>query len=216
MQARKYIRFDSTQELHTRLMSAERCDYRIIARARAPDRSSMRALARGAWPHHNASGCACDPSGRPARTREGSPALPIFSGRLRGSIRLERTHVFVPAERFQAHQTVRRAMRSPSAGVSNRNDALARRNRIFLHRCHHIFVVETLRTRASPPESRRESSDSGVLIRLAVRRRAASSAPRSLLADWLCRRSTSSPDPRTSPTSRASFSPAPPCRDWPR
>ena len=151
MHARKYIRFDSTQELHTRLMSAERCDYRIIARARAPNRSSMRALARGGWPHHNASGCARDPSGRPARTREGSPALPIFSGRLRGSIRLERTHVFVPAERLQAHQTVRRAMRSPSAGVSNRNDALARRNRIFLHRCHHIFVVETLRTRASAP-----------------------------------------------------------------
>ena len=32
MQARKYIRFDSTQELHTRVMSAKRRDYRIIAR----------------------------------------------------------------------------------------------------------------------------------------------------------------------------------------
>jgi hypothetical protein len=36
MQAEKYIRFDSTQELHTRVTSAEHGDYRIIARARRP------------------------------------------------------------------------------------------------------------------------------------------------------------------------------------
>ena len=149
MQARKYIRFDSTQELHTLVLSAERHDYRIIARARAPDRSSMRALARSAWPQHNSSGCARDPCGRPPRVRRHSPALSIFSRRLRGSTWLERAHVFVLTERFQAHKRVRRAMRWSSAGVSNRNAALACRNRIFLHRCHHIFVAETLRMRAS-------------------------------------------------------------------
>jgi hypothetical protein len=118
--------------------------------------------------------------------------------------------------RPRQHQTVRGAMRSAAASVSNRNGAPACRNRIFLHRHHHILVVETFRTRASARESRRESSDSAYANRLGVRCRAASSALRSRLADWLCRRSTSSPDPRTSPTCRASFSPAPPCRDWPR
>src|SRR6202453_4147843 len=34
MHERKYIRFDFTQALHTRATSAERRDYRIIARAR--------------------------------------------------------------------------------------------------------------------------------------------------------------------------------------
>jgi hypothetical protein len=33
MQARKYIRFDSTQALHAGAMSAKRPHYRIIARA---------------------------------------------------------------------------------------------------------------------------------------------------------------------------------------
>jgi hypothetical protein len=55
MQARKYIRFDSTQELHLRAMSAKRRDYRIIARARVPSRSSARALTRSTWPRPNAS-----------------------------------------------------------------------------------------------------------------------------------------------------------------
>jgi hypothetical protein len=54
MQARKYIRFDSTQELQARVMSAKRGDYRIIARARAPGRSSTRVLARSARPRHDA------------------------------------------------------------------------------------------------------------------------------------------------------------------
>jgi hypothetical protein len=45
MRDRKYIRFDFTQALHTRATSAERRDYRIIARTRASDHSSTRALA---------------------------------------------------------------------------------------------------------------------------------------------------------------------------
>ena len=49
MRRRKYIRFDSTQALHTRVTSAERRDYRIIARARASDLSLTRALASMRW-----------------------------------------------------------------------------------------------------------------------------------------------------------------------
>jgi hypothetical protein len=47
MRRRKYIRFDFTQALHTRATTAERRDYRIIARTRSPDHSLTRALARG-------------------------------------------------------------------------------------------------------------------------------------------------------------------------
>ncbi len=36
MQAGKYIRFESTQELHTYAMSVESRDYRIIARTLSP------------------------------------------------------------------------------------------------------------------------------------------------------------------------------------
>jgi hypothetical protein len=46
MRRRRYIRFDFTQALHTRATSAERGDYRIIARARASDLSSTKAFAR--------------------------------------------------------------------------------------------------------------------------------------------------------------------------
>jgi len=46
MRGRKYIRFDFAQALHTRATSAGRGDYRIIARTRASDLSSARALAR--------------------------------------------------------------------------------------------------------------------------------------------------------------------------
>jgi hypothetical protein len=54
MQAAKYIRFISTQALRTRAMSAKRRHYRIIARARARDRSLASALAQGAWPNLSA------------------------------------------------------------------------------------------------------------------------------------------------------------------
>jgi hypothetical protein len=50
MRERKYIRFDFTQALHTRATSAERRDYRIIARTRASDHSSTRALAHAVHP----------------------------------------------------------------------------------------------------------------------------------------------------------------------
>ena len=183
--------FRATQELHTRVMSAKRRDYRIIARARAPDRSLTRSLA------HVRGRATTRTPGRATHARSGAhmrmqtPALPIFPWYLRGSRRHERAQVLVVAQLVQARQTVRGAMRLDAASVSNRNGAHAHRNRIFLHRRHHIFVVETLQTRARSLETRRESSDSAQVIRLAVRRRAASSAPRSPLAGWLCRWSTS-------------------------
>jgi hypothetical protein len=197
-------------------MSAERSDYRIIARARAPDRSSRRTLAPNAWPLPNASEHARDTCAQQRSMRGLIPALSIFSGGLRRSIWLVRAYVLVLAQPLLSASDSAKGGRLRSASVPNRNGARARRNRIFLHRRHHIFVVQTLRTWALARESPRESRDSARLIRLGVRGRAASSGPRSPLADWLCRRSTSSPDPRTNPTSRASFSPAPPCRDWPQ
>src|SRR5208282_1614216 len=51
--------------------------------------------------------------------------------------------------RSDAHHTAQMARRASAAIVSNRNDARAYRNRIFLGRRHHIFVVETLQTLAS-------------------------------------------------------------------
>jgi hypothetical protein len=55
---------------------------------------------------------------------------------------------------------MQKARRAGAAIVSNRNDARAQRNRIFLGGRHHIFVVETLQTLASPLGTRCESSDS--------------------------------------------------------
>jgi hypothetical protein len=59
------------------------------------------------------------------------------------------------------------ARRVSAAIVSNRNDARAYRNRIFLGSRHHIFVVETLQTLASSLETLCESSDSRDAIRFA-------------------------------------------------
>jgi hypothetical protein len=59
------------------------------------------------------------------------------------------------------------ALRAIAAIVSNRNDARAYRNRIFLGSRHHIFVVETLQTPPSSLETRCESSDSRWAIRFA-------------------------------------------------
>jgi hypothetical protein len=50
--------------------------------------------------------------------------------------------------------------------------------------------------------------------RAAFRCRVWISADRSPTADWPCRRTTSSPDRRTSRSTPASPWPAPPCRDW--
>jgi hypothetical protein len=209
----KYIRFDSTQERRTRATCAEYGHYRIIARTQASDRSLTRVLVQHAWPRHNASIWSATLARCAALMCVRIPALLIFSTCLQGSTRRKFARLLICANQSQASQTLREAKRSPAASVSNRNGAHAGRNRIFLHRRYHIFVVGPLQTRAPAHESHCESSDSARLIRLEVRRLASSSALRSPLADWLCRRSTSSPDRRTSPTSRAWSSPVPPYRD---
>ncbi len=55
MRGQKYIRFNSMQELHTRVAGAEWLLYRIIARARTFDHSLTRALASIAGPRRSAS-----------------------------------------------------------------------------------------------------------------------------------------------------------------
>jgi len=69
--------------------------------------------------------------------------------------------------RSDARHAAQMARRAGAAIVSNRNDAHAYRNRIFLGRPHHIFVVETLQTLASSLGTRCESSDSRGAIRFA-------------------------------------------------
>ena len=216
MQARKYIRFDSTQELRVCAMSVKRADYRIIARAQAPDRSMTRRLAQHARLRPNPNAWSPSPAHGAALVCMRNPALLIFSAYLQGSRHRERAQLLIRAKPSQASQALREAKRLPPASVSNRNDAQAVRNRIFLHRRYHIFVVWPLQTRGSARESRCDLSDSARLIRFEVRRQAASSALRSPLGDWLCPRSTSSPDRRTSPTFRASIVPARPSPDWQR
>jgi hypothetical protein len=151
-------------------MRAERGDYRIIARARAADRSSMRVTARIAQPITTRTHERAMRARGAVRVRSLILAAAIYSRLLRGERQHERTEVIVLAEAAQPGQPMPKAARSVAARVSNRNGANARRNRIFLHRRHHIFVVATLQTRADSLETRCESSDSPLLIRLEVRR----------------------------------------------
>ena len=216
MQAGKYIRFVSTQELRTHARRAKRRHYRIIARARAPIVQTRERLRRARSSAETRAPERMKQARRWRRLRTSIPALPIFCAYLRGSQWMSARTFSYSLSSPEPDRIVRQATPLPPASVSNRNGAHARRNRIFLHRHHHIFVVGALQTRASAHETRHESSDSAQVIRLEVRRRAASSAPRSPLADWLCHWSTSSPDPQTSPASPASSSPVPPCRGWPR
>ncbi len=116
MHAGKYIRFDSTQELHTRLMSAKRRDYRIIARARAPiiEWRQRSRTARGPAPTRA--------HARATQARSGSracapiPALPMFSAYFRGSMRYSACRSLYSRNCSQAPLTVRRAMRLAAAG----------------------------------------------------------------------------------------------------
>jgi hypothetical protein len=160
MQARKYIRFVYAQELRTRAMSAKRHHYRIIARARAPVIHS-RERSRMAWSRAATRAKArAMQAQRDARVGTLVPALPIFCAYLRGSRRMSARTRSCSVNRSQAHQTTRRATRLPPLSVSNRNGAHAHRNRIFLHRHHHIFVAGTLQARTATLETRCESSDS--------------------------------------------------------
>jgi hypothetical protein len=59
--------------------------------------------------------------------------------------------------------------RPANAGVSNRNAAYSLRDRIFLHRHHHVFVVGTLQPRTTALETGPESSDSAHVSRIVGR-----------------------------------------------
>ena len=168
MRERKYIRFDFTQALHMRATSAERRDYRIIARTRTSDPSLTRALARAVHSVATAHAFAREASAQQPTQVRSIPDLPIYCASLRDS----RLLVQEPSSRWRhcanTHATTREATAFAAMSVSNRNGAHAHRNRIFLGRHHHIFVAETLRSPTSPRESHPESSDSLRMIRSSV------------------------------------------------
>jgi len=104
MQARKYIRFDSTQELRMRLMSVKPADYRIIARTRAPDRSMTRRLWQHAWLRHNINAWSASPlPGRRGHMHADSRFAHIFrvsprieTSQARATSRMGETFLSVP------------------------------------------------------------------------------------------------------------------------
>ena len=160
MQAGKYIRFVSTQDLRTRAMSAKRRHHRIIARTRTHNRSLASVLSQGAWPNLGANSWA-----RCAHTRRSAHA----DADLRSSLifptspRIERhelAQVLVARNKPEAASDGVTSERLADAGVSTRNAAHSVRDRIFLHRRQHIFVVNTLEPRTTALETRRKSSDS--------------------------------------------------------
>ena len=104
MQARKYIRFDSTQELRVCAMSVKRADYRIIARTQASDRSMTRGLAQHARLRPNPNAWSPSPAHGAALVCMRNPALLIFSAYLQGSRHRERAQTLIRAKPSQASQ----------------------------------------------------------------------------------------------------------------
>ena len=86
MQARKYIRFDSTQELRSARDEREaRVTIELSRAHRAPDRSLTRRLAQHAWSRHNPNAWSASPAHGAALICMRIPALLIFSAYLQGS-----------------------------------------------------------------------------------------------------------------------------------
>jgi hypothetical protein len=166
MRERNYIRFDFTQALHARATTAERRDYRIIARTCASDHSLTRALAHDVHSDATPYAFTREASAQQPEQVCSSPGLPIYIRRLRESWLLVQEQLVALTNWSRARKTTRKATALAARSVSNRNGAHADRNRIFLGRRHHIFVAETLQQPTSPRESRRESSDSRRVIRL--------------------------------------------------
>jgi hypothetical protein len=71
-----------------------------------------------------------------------------------------RSHSSRSGNSSHQREATREATTLAAASVSNRNDAHAHRDRIFLRRHCQIFVDETLQPPSSPRESRRQASDS--------------------------------------------------------
>ena len=108
MRERKYIRFDFTQALHTRATRAERRDYRIIARTRASDHSSTRALAHAVHFVATAHAFAREASAQqPTRVRS-IPDFPIYCAGLRDSRLLVQKQCIALAEQvLRAYDSAR-------------------------------------------------------------------------------------------------------------
>src|SRR6201986_299598 len=88
------------------------------------------------------------------------PDFPIKYGRLRESLLLMQEQFVALTEQVSSAQGGARSNSKAATSVSNRNDAHAYRNRIFLRSRYQIFVDATLQQPASPRESRCEANDS--------------------------------------------------------
>jgi hypothetical protein len=189
MREGKYIRFHSRQELRTRIASAERLLYRIIARARTFDHSPRRALPSIAGPHHSAAafaGCAC--ARWPMRAFANSCFAHIFwaSPRIRiacprAILRVDGTGLTHIGQRTRRGARVRRSYQ-----IETTRALIA----IEFFLAVVIIFLSLRRCKRSPlswnaPRIKRFAGCDSIR----VRRQAASSARRSPLAGSLCRRS---------------------------
>ena len=98
MRERKYIRFDFTQALHTRATGVERRDYRIIARTRASDHLSTRALAHAVRFVATAHGFAREAPAQQPTQLCSIPDFPIYCAPLRDSWLLMQKHFIALSE----------------------------------------------------------------------------------------------------------------------
>jgi hypothetical protein len=160
MREQKYIRFDFTQALHTRATSAERRDYRIIARTRTSDPSLMRALARAVHSVATAYAFAREASAQQPTQVRSIPDFPIYCASLRDS----RRHVQEP---FLALAELRSHACGDARSNSIRRDERIKSKRPacssqsnFSWWSSSDFCRSDVASAASPRESRRESSDS--------------------------------------------------------
>ncbi len=189
MRGQKYIRFNSMQELHTRVAGAEWLLYRIIARARTFDHSLTRALTSIAEPHRSASafaGYAC--ASRPTRARANSCFAHIFRASPRITIGCRRA--ILRARGTALTLITRDKWRGARAPQSYQIETRRALKAIEFFLAAVITFLSLRRCNARPLSwnalrikrfARRDS--------IRVRRQAASLARRSPLADWLCRRS---------------------------
>ena len=166
MRERKYIRFDFTQALHGRATRAERRDYRIIARTQASDSSSTRALAHAV---HSVATARALRAGRFCPSADAARSIldsPIYCRTLRDSC------LFVRRQFIALAEPALRAKDSTSIQSIRRDERIKSKRRIcssqsnFSWELISDFVIEALRSSASPRESQRESHDSLRVIRL--------------------------------------------------
>ena len=143
------------------------------------------------------------------------PDQPLFSAPLQGLLACRRS---LPAHSLAAAKAIARAVvhtESPCSRPEFETRYARFAIEFFLGRA--VAFFSALRPNLHRLASRAVANRLNLRSRIGCfRRQAFVSAPRSRPADWPCRRSTSSPGRRTSPTCRASPSPARPCPDWRR